>query len=41
MKQSIIHIALIVRDYDNPLVFYIQKLEFDLVEDTRLSETRL
>jgi len=40
MKQSIIHIALLVRDYDKALDFYLQKLGFDLVEDTRLSETK-
>lgn len=40
MKQSIIHISLLVRDYDEALDFYIQKLGFDLVEDTRLSETK-
>jgi len=39
-EQSIIHIALIARDYDEALDFYIQKLGFDLVEDTRLSETK-
>ena len=40
MKQSIIHISLLVKDYDEALGFYIQKLGFDLVEDTRLSETK-
>ncbi|MDQ1162579.1 catechol 2,3-dioxygenase-like lactoylglutathione lyase family enzyme [Chryseobacterium sp. SORGH_AS 447] len=40
MKQSIIHISLLVKDYDEALDFYIQKLGFDLVEDTRLSETK-
>ena len=34
MKQSIIHIALVVRDYDEAIVFYCQKLHFTLVEDT-------
>jgi catechol 2,3-dioxygenase-like lactoylglutathione lyase family enzyme len=34
MKQSIIHIALVVRDYDEALEFYCQKLHFRLVEDT-------
>lgn len=40
MKQSIIHISLLVRDYDEALDFYVHKLGFDLVEDTRLSETK-
>ena len=34
MKQSIIHIALVVRDYDEAIAFYCQKLHFRLVEDT-------
>jgi catechol 2,3-dioxygenase-like lactoylglutathione lyase family enzyme len=34
MKQSIIHIALVVRDYDEALDFYINKLNFVLIEDT-------
>lgn len=34
MKQSIAHIALVVRDYDEALEFYIHKLNFELIEDT-------
>ena len=34
MKQSIIHIALVVRDYDEAIDFYTQKLNFTLLEDT-------
>ncbi len=34
MKQSIIHIALVVRDYDEAIDFYTNKLHFTLVEDT-------
>jgi catechol 2,3-dioxygenase-like lactoylglutathione lyase family enzyme len=34
MKQSIIHVALVVRDYDEAIAFYCQKLHFTLVEDT-------
>lgn len=34
MKQAIIHIALVVKDYDEALDFYINKLKFELVEDT-------
>lgn len=40
MKQSLAHIALVVRDYDEAIEFYTQKLGFVLVEDTRLSETK-
>lgn len=34
MKQSIVHIALVVRDYDEAIAFYTQTLRFTLVEDT-------
>ena len=34
MKQSIIHIALVVRDYDEAISFYTEKLHFTLIEDT-------
>ncbi|MDH5434455.1 MAG: VOC family protein [Gammaproteobacteria bacterium] len=34
MKQSIMKIALVVRDYDEAIDFYVNKLKFDLIEDT-------
>ncbi len=34
MKQSIVHIALVVRDYDEAIEFYTKVLNFTLVEDT-------
>ena len=34
MKQSIVHVALVVRDYDEAIEFYTKKLSFRLVEDT-------
>ncbi len=34
MKQSIVHIALVVKDYDEAIAFYTKKLHFDLIEDT-------
>jgi len=34
MKQSIIHVALVVRDYDEAIEFFTKKLNFILVEDT-------
>ena len=34
MKQSIVHIALVVRDYDEAIAFFTQKLHFELIEDT-------
>ena len=40
MKQRIAHIALVVRDYDEAIQFYTEKLHFTLIEDTVLSETK-
>lgn len=34
MKQSIVHVALVVKDYDEAISFYTQKLGFELIEDT-------
>lgn len=34
MKQSIVHVALVIRDYDEAIDFYTRKLHFTLVEDT-------
>ncbi len=34
MKQEIVHIALVVNDYDDAIEFYTKKLNFDLLEDT-------
>lgn len=34
MKQAIIHIALVVREYDEALAFYVDTMGFRLVEDT-------
>ena len=38
MNQSIIHVALVVRDYDEAIEFYCQKLHFKVVEDSYQSE---
>jgi catechol 2,3-dioxygenase-like lactoylglutathione lyase family enzyme len=34
MQQSIIHVALVVRDYDEAIDFFCHKLHFTLIEDT-------
>ncbi|QUX95140.1 hypothetical protein C0J08_06785 [Marinomonas sp. CT5] len=34
MKQNIVHIALVVKDYDEAIDFYVNKLKFELIEDT-------
>lgn len=36
MNQSIAQVTLVVRDYDEAIAFYTQKLSFTLVEDTPL-----
>jgi len=38
--QQIIHMALVVADYDEAIAFYTKQLSFDLIEDTGLSETK-
>jgi catechol 2,3-dioxygenase-like lactoylglutathione lyase family enzyme len=40
MKQTLGHVALVVRDYDEALEFYTRKLNFRIIEDTRLSEDK-
>ncbi|MFD2935254.1 VOC family protein [Spirosoma flavum] len=40
MKQRIAQIALVVGEYDDAIKFYTEKLNFTLIEDTRLSETK-
>lgn len=34
MKQALVHIALVVNDYDEAIEFYTKKLDFTLIEDT-------
>jgi len=40
MNQHLANIAIVVNDYDEAIKFYTEKLHFDLIEDTRLSETK-
>ena len=40
MNQSIVHLALVVDDYDDAIKFYTEKLDFTLVDDTPQSETK-
>jgi catechol 2,3-dioxygenase-like lactoylglutathione lyase family enzyme len=40
MKQYLAHVALIVDDYDDAIAFYTQKIGFELIEDTKLSEEK-
>ena len=38
--QTLGHIALVVRDYDEALAFFTRTLNFTVIEDTRLSEDK-
>lgn len=40
MSRRIAALSLIVPDYDQAIAFYVGKLGFALLEDTRLSETK-
>jgi catechol 2,3-dioxygenase-like lactoylglutathione lyase family enzyme len=40
MNQMIAHMALVVENYDDAIKFYTEKLNFTLIEDTKLSETK-
>jgi catechol 2,3-dioxygenase-like lactoylglutathione lyase family enzyme len=37
MRQRIAHIALVVKEYDEAIQFYTEQLDFQLLEDTKLS----
>ena len=34
MKQRIVHVALVVREYDEAIEFFTKKLDFQLIEDS-------
>jgi catechol 2,3-dioxygenase-like lactoylglutathione lyase family enzyme len=38
MKQSLLHVTLVVRDYDEALEFFVTKLKFTVVEDRFIPE---
>lgn len=40
MHQRIAHIAILVKDYDEAIAFYTQKLGFTLLEDTKIDEEK-
>lgn len=40
MSRFINAISLLVRNYDDAIAFYIDKLDFELIEDTRLSDEK-
>ncbi len=38
IKQSLLHVSLLVHSYDDAIDFYVNRLGFSLVEDTHLEE---
>jgi len=40
MKQSIAHIALVVKEYDEAIKYYTEKLDFKLLEDTKIDKEK-
>ena len=40
MDRRLAHVSLLVEDYDEAIEFFTNKLDFDLVEDEKLSETK-
>lgn len=40
MKQQLAKIALIVNDYDEAIQYYVEKLNFNLVEDTTMDDSK-
>ena len=40
MKQKLAHIALVIDDYDKAIQYYTEVLKFELIEDTKLSESK-
>ncbi len=40
MNRNIAHITLVVKDYDEAIAFYTQKLAFTLLQDEKLSDSK-
>jgi catechol 2,3-dioxygenase-like lactoylglutathione lyase family enzyme len=40
MNRNLAHISILVNDYDEAIEFYTQKLDFELVENTKLTEKK-
>lgn len=40
MTRTIANLALVVRDYDEAIAFYVHKLGFDLLEDIPMGESK-
>ena len=40
MNQRLAHVALMVNDYDDAIEFFTRKLNFTLIEDTKIDENK-
>ena len=40
MDRKLVHVSILVNDYDEAIRFYVEKLDFELVEDTKLDEMK-
>lgn len=40
MNQQLLQISLLVHDYDEAIVYYTKTLDFELIEDTQLTESK-
>ena len=40
MNQQLAHVTILVDDYNKAIEFYTKKLHFDLIEDTKRSESK-
>lgn len=40
MKQKIANVTIVVKDYDEAIQFYTQKLGFELLQDVRLDTAK-
>lgn len=40
MQQSLARITFVVKDYDEAILFFTQKLGFELIEDTHLERDK-
>lgn len=40
MNRRLVHISILVDDYDKAIRFYTEKLDFELISDTRLSDKK-
>jgi catechol 2,3-dioxygenase-like lactoylglutathione lyase family enzyme len=40
MDRNLVHVSILVNDYDEAIRFYVEKLNFELIEDTKLNEKK-